>query len=211
MSYDIRLVDPVTKEPLLLEQPHFITGGTYAIGGTKELWLNITYNYGRYYYEATEGDPDFAHDEVTAHYADGTTGPIETEYGIRGIYGKSGAQSIPLLERMIERIKAKYQDNKGEWITTKRDSIKVIDTVSGREVPPTARLDAYHHAVNAGKTDAEAGKMVSERFTTEEVVIDVYEGPNQDYWVATAANAMKPLYQLIAFAQMRPDGLWEGD
>ena len=155
MSYDIRLVDPVTKESLLLEQPHFITGGTYAIGGTKELWLNITYNYGRYYYEATEGDPDFAHDEVTAYYADGTTGPIETEYGIRGIYGKSGAQSIPLLERMIERIKAKYQDNKGGWITT--------------------------------------------------------EGPNQDYWAATAANALKPLYQLIVFAQMRPDGLWEGD
>jgi hypothetical protein len=154
MSYDIRLVDPVTKELLLLEQPHFINGGTYAVGGTTELWLNITYNYSRYYYEATEGDPDFAHDESSANKAR----EIVTEYGIRGIYGKSGAQSIPLLKRMIEKIKAKYQDANGEWITAKHD-----------------------------------------------------EGPNQDYWATTAANALKPLYQLIAFAQMRPDGIWEGD
>ena len=31
------------------------------------------------------------------------------------------------------------------------------------------------------------------------------------YWMPTRANAIKPLYQLLAFAQMRPDGIWEGD
>ena len=28
---------------------------------------------------------------------------------------------------------------------------------------------------------------------------------------SSAANAIKPLYQLIAMAQLRPDGVWDGD
>lgn len=31
------------------------------------------------------------------------------------------------------------------------------------------------------------------------------------YWLPTRANAIKPLYQLLAFARMRPDGVWDGD
>ena len=44
MSYDIHLNDPVTKQTLELDDPHFMRGGTYVVGGTKELCLNITYN-----------------------------------------------------------------------------------------------------------------------------------------------------------------------
>jgi hypothetical protein len=50
MSYDISLCDPVTHETLEADSTHFIAGGTRAIGGTKELWLNITWNYGKFYY-----------------------------------------------------------------------------------------------------------------------------------------------------------------
>lgn len=46
MSYDISLCDPVTHETLEVDDTHFVAGGTRTIGGTKELWLNITYNYG---------------------------------------------------------------------------------------------------------------------------------------------------------------------
>lgn len=46
MSYDITLNDPVTHEPLTVEAPHQMRGGTYAMSGTNEMWLNITYNYG---------------------------------------------------------------------------------------------------------------------------------------------------------------------
>ncbi len=46
MSYDIELVDPVTKEPVELDEPHHMRGGTYAIGGTPHAHLNVTYNYG---------------------------------------------------------------------------------------------------------------------------------------------------------------------
>ena len=34
MSYDIELIDPVTKESIELDEPHHMRGGTYALGGT---------------------------------------------------------------------------------------------------------------------------------------------------------------------------------
>jgi hypothetical protein len=40
---------------------------------------------------------------------------------------------------------------------------------------------------------------------------EVDEGQTDDYWKATAANSIRPLYQLIALAKMRPDGIWMGD
>lgn len=53
-------------------------------------------------------------------------------------------------------------------------------------------------------------KHVTE-YSTETVEKLINEGPNDDYWIATAANAIKPLYQLLAFAELRPDGVWSGD
>lgn len=49
MSYDIYLCDPITHETIEVEEPHLMQGGTYALGGTTELWLNVTYNYGGHY------------------------------------------------------------------------------------------------------------------------------------------------------------------
>lgn len=80
MSYDIYLNDPVTKEVIEVDTSHFMAGGTYALGGTKELWLNVTYNYSAHFYN--------------------TMG----EKGIRTIYGMSGAESIPILENAINQL-----------------------------------------------------------------------------------------------------------
>lgn len=49
MSYDINLVDKDTGELLYTNQEHNLKGGTYAIDGTKELYLNITFNYYDFY------------------------------------------------------------------------------------------------------------------------------------------------------------------
>ena len=78
MSYDICLRDPATKETINFSAPHFMAGGTYCLGGTAEAWLNITYNYSPFY----------------RRY-------IDEEQGIRKIYGMSGAESIPILEKAI--------------------------------------------------------------------------------------------------------------
>lgn len=82
MSYDISLCDPVTHKPLKADSTHFIAGGMRAMGGTKELWLNVTYNYGNY----------FRRDDVLGRK------------GIRSIYGKTGAESIPMLEKAISAL-----------------------------------------------------------------------------------------------------------
>lgn len=102
MSYDISLCDPISHKTLTIDSPHFICGGTYAVGGTTELWMTVTYN-----------------------------------------YGKTGAESIPILEKAIAAL--------------------------GDDVDDT------------------------------------------DYWHGTEGNAKRALCGLLAFARMRPDGVWEGD
>ena len=119
MSYDIRMVDPITKEILHTDEVHFLTGGTYCIGGTTEMWLNVTYNYSKFYYRV-----------------------INQEKGIRTLYGLSGAESIPLLKSAIQKL--------------------------GDDI-------------------------------------------DENYWKATEGNAKRALIKLLALAQMRPDGIWNGD
>lgn len=123
MSYDIYLRDPVSKEVIELQEPHHIQGGTYQLGGSKELWLNITYNYSKFYH-------------------------LHNEEDIRIIYGKTGQESIKILEEMAKKI-----------------------------------YDVYG-------PDPETSK---------------------DYWEPLPGNAVRPLLQLIIFATMRPDGVWDGD
>lgn len=118
MSYDIRLCDPVSKETIQFETTHHIGGGTQVLGGTPEAWLNVTYNYSKYFYD------------------------LLGEKGIRSIYGLTGAESLKTLKPAAEKL--------------------------------------------SNETDA-------------------------DYWKATPGNAKRALLGLIAFAEMRPDGVWDGD
>ena len=49
------------------------------------------------------------------------------------------------------------------------------------------------------------------KYSWRDETVDWYEGPDSDYWRSTAANAIKPLYQLLALAKMRSDCIWDGD
>lgn len=118
MSYDISLHDPITKDDLLLDDPHFIRGGTYCVGGTRELHLNITWNYAPHFQKVL--------------------GPK----GIRVLYGMTGAESICVI-----------------WAAM---------TLLQDDIDP-------------------------------------------DYWTSTEGNAKAALAGLLAFAQLRPDGIWNGD
>ena len=100
MSYDISLVDPVTYETLEVENAHFIRGGTYALGGTTECWLNITYNYGPFFRKVLGPD------------------------GIRSIYGLSGAESIPMLKKAISELADDVSDN--YWDATEGNAKKAL-------------------------------------------------------------------------------------
>ena len=118
MGYDIELREPVGKNLIEFETEHYMRGGTYAVGGTREAWLNVTYNYAKYYSR------------------------VFGEKGIRTIYGMTGAESIPVIKAAMAQLKDDVSD---------------------------------------------------------------------DYWEPTEGNAKKALAQLLAFAQMRPDGIWDGD
>lgn len=89
MSYDISLCDPVSGETLHTDSKHEMQGGTRCAGGTTELWLNVTWNYSEFYYR----------DDVFG------------ENGIRTIYGKSGLDSIPILEKAIAALGNDVTDN----------------------------------------------------------------------------------------------------
>ena len=199
MSYDIRLMDRVSEEPIQLPVKHIMTGGTYqadydAETGTfspaaiNEAWLNITYNYSRYYYEAAEGDERFYGEE--RYPSEEEKGKIQN-LGIRGIYGKSGAESISMLNDLVDRIEQKYKVN-GKWISVMREEREYYDK-SGNKVEG---IIAFLKKID-----------VTERVYE----IEVNEGNTDDYWLPTAANAIRPLHQLIAMASLRPDGVWDGD
>ncbi len=68
--------------------------------------------------------------------------------GIRGIYGKTCLESIPMLKRMSEKIQ----------------SMVVSESINAK-----------------------------------------------NYLIPTSSNAVKPIYQLLVFAELRPDGIWRGD
>lgn len=178
MSYDIYLKDPLSKDTA--EVPaHLMIGGTYRADyhpetGTftpalnTEAHLNITYNYGCYYYE------------------------VYKENGIRKLYGMMGVDSIPLLENMIATLTDKYFHD-GDWITTKREKTLYFNE-SGEEIE-----------------DPFIAMLKKIQVNIKEIIVDRYEGVSKDYWEATAANAIKPLYQLLSLAKMRPDCFWDGD
>lgn len=117
---------------------------------------------------------------------------IYEEKGIRTIYGMTGLESISVLEKMICFIEKKYK-KKGEWIVTKRTENIYYDE-KGNEIE---NIWSMLHKL--------------ETVQKEEVEIEVSEGDTSDYWLATAANAIRPLHQLITLAKMRPDCIWDGD
>lgn len=128
MSYDIRLCDPVTHEALQTDVPHDMRGGTYAMGGTTELWLNVTYNYGKHYYR------------------------VLGEKGIRTIYGMTGAESIPVLEAAAAKLSDEVSDD--YWEATEGNAKRPL--FSWRRWPACAQT-AFGTVTDDGEGDRDAG------------------------------------------------------
>ena len=202
MSYDIELINRKTKQPLLLSQPQYIRGGTVKAeldengnliqAKETEASINITYNYNHYYVEATRDDRRFFKQE-----ADAEGNVMESSAGIRGLYGKTAAESLPMLTDMIERIKRKYMDQAtGKWSVTKRKKVHFYDE-NGVE---------YKDPINA--------ILNSLPYRKEEEVYEVSEGDTSNYWESTAANAIIPLMNMLHMAVEHlsdKEAVWDGD
>ena len=200
MSYDIGIVNRVTGEQQYLPVPMFVRGGTVPASvnpytglleqtQSEEAHVNITYNYTSYYNEAAEGDERLLH-----YWKDDSP-----EYGIRGIYGKSLSESIPILQDLVLRIRKKYTDEHGSWVTTARTKTTFVDKNGNNidEHPVVAMITQWNNIASL-----------------EQKRYEVCEGDTSDYWEATAQNAILPLMNMIAMASQffdKDNLVWDGD
>lgn len=92
MSYDINIVDR-NGDVIYVDEPHRIAGGTYSPDST-ELWLNITFNYGKI----------FSRDDVFG------TG------GIKNLIGMTVKDALPVVTKAVSVLKDDYDDD--YWAAT---------------------------------------------------------------------------------------------
>jgi hypothetical protein len=100
MSYSLTLCDAKSRKPLHAGKKHNFAGGTYILGGTTELFLNVTYNYSRHYYRVL---------------------------GDRGLYalnGMLGKDSIPYLQAGINKLGDDVTDE--YWEPTEGNAKKAL-------------------------------------------------------------------------------------
>ena len=111
--------------------------------------------------------------------------------GIRGIYGKPIHESISMLLHLIRNIEQKHRKD-GKWLSAEREKPIYLDK-DGNEMDFTWPMP--------------------EGYTSKTVKYTVSEGCTDDYWEATAANAIQPLLQMLHMATelMLEDVTWQGD
>ena len=79
MSNSVHFIDD--DGSILISNNKIAEGGTFVANGTNDCDLNITYNYSPIFYKV------FPEDE-----------------GRRGLYGKTGKEAIPILEKTVKRL-----------------------------------------------------------------------------------------------------------
>lgn len=84
MSYDIELM----YEDQIAIVPEHREGGTYALNGKREAALNVTYNYGPFFYEH-----------------------IDAELGIRWLYGKLACETVERLRAAVAALGTERHDD----------------------------------------------------------------------------------------------------
>jgi hypothetical protein len=117
MSWDIHIEDPQTGETLSVAH-HDIKGGTHAMGGTDEAWLNISYNYSAYYYDA-----------------------VSQEKGFRVIDGMTVGEAMPVICRAIQKIGTTIRDADYWEATAGNAGAALLDLLTLMSLcPPDAKI-----------------------------------------------------------------------
>ena len=111
MSYDINLLDPITKNVIKIKDAHFLRGGTYKLGGSTELSLNMTYNYSKFLHQVIQSEST----------------PSEDKSGIRSLYGMTALEAIPILETAISNLKDDVDPD--YWKPTEGNTKKALNNL----------------------------------------------------------------------------------
>jgi len=108
MSYDIDLVyEKANGEKLLAKGMPHTEGGTIAIGGDNCASMNVTYNYGFFYY----------------HF-------LDKDLGIRWLYGKKAKDTVERLEAAIKILGTKKYE-KDYWAPTPGNAGHALNVLLG--------------------------------------------------------------------------------
>lgn len=111
MSYDIDLLDPITKKIIEIKDAHFLRGGTYKMGGSTELSLNITYNYSKILHQVLQPKST----------------PSEFKSGIRSLYGMTALEATPILETAISTLKDDFDED--YWEPTEGNAKRALNNL----------------------------------------------------------------------------------
>ena len=187
MSYSVEIQDPETGEVLETQQPHTIKGGTYCLGGTTYLELNITYNYSAFFQR-----PDVlgaTDEEKQLHDKDW----ISDHTGLNRLVGLTVAEAIPLVSSAIRVLKNEHLDKDGN----------PYDMVTKYSEETQADIDSlrlkYARAIKADKHE-EADQILEkldflEKYCTRAI----------GYWAPTEANTKAALMNLLNLLMLAPD------
>lgn len=111
MSYDINLLDPISKNVIEINDAHFLRGGTYKLSGSTELSLNITYNYSKFLHQVLQPE----------------TTPSKDKSGIRSLYGMTALEAIPILEAAISSLKNDVDED--YWKPTEGNTKRALNNL----------------------------------------------------------------------------------
>ena len=100
MGYSIRIKRADGGDAVLPEK-HDIAGGTYAVGGTKDAWLYVTYNYAGTFHRVIGGE------------------------GLRSLDGGSVKDLLPVLEKAISAL-GDAQPDADYWKATDGNAKKAL-------------------------------------------------------------------------------------
>ena len=87
MGYYLALTDPVSGDTLHTEDVHHMHGGTYRVGGTTSMDLNVTYNYCSHYSRSFKGE------------------------GLNSLNGLTGQEAIVPLSEAADKLGDEVSDN----------------------------------------------------------------------------------------------------
>lgn len=93
---------------------------------------------------------------------------------------------------------SQIEAKKGKDFHNGLTGIRSIYGLSGADSIPV-----LEHAIKAPESMTED--------LSEKEIQKYKDGGARGYWTPTRANAIRPLYQLLAMAKMRPDAEWSGD
>lgn len=100
-----------------LAEPHNLVGGMYAVGGTTEAWLNITYNYSPFFYAFLDEDE-----------------------GLGALQGKAAKEVVDILEVTLSKMSGRPSEN--YWEATEGNAKAALEKLYklAELCPPDAKL-----------------------------------------------------------------------